>query len=109
MANETIPRGLGKPSISAIETVWKSYIANQQYRVSGRAVKTAFRSFPNNRSEAQVRIKACILNEVFSTNMVDTGTVARHIASLRIDRRLRTHDPTLERLGFHILIIWVME
>lgn len=89
-----LPR-MRTPSSDLIEEYWSKYRADPKYSPDDSAVQLAFKTFPDNLSLAQVRLKVSILNDVYSTGIYGTLAVARHICDMRIDRRLRQHDPKL--------------
>ena len=59
------------------------------------AVELVFQQWPKNAVYEQVLVKTVVLNRLYSTNIYDVWTVAKHICDLRIDDRLRQGDASL--------------
>lgn len=95
MSPRTVPSKLATPSGRLVQKYWDTYRNQPRLRPGSEAVRAVFKAFPHNKSEAHIRLKAAVLNDVYSTNIVDTGHISRHIVGLRIDRRLRRHDHRL--------------
>ena len=51
-----------------------------------------FAQRPTNQMIEDVLIKVCLLNDFYSTNILDTFRVAKHILNLDIDKRLKAGD-----------------
>jgi hypothetical protein len=87
------------PLIPTPEVV-RRYLAKwdglENYKYQEKSLNLLFQQFsPSNRRLDHVLLKVSALNDFYSTNIYDTFTVARHIRSLGMDRRLREGDPTL--------------
>jgi hypothetical protein len=55
---------------------------------SDRTLSLIFRTFPKNNNRYEILAKVSILNQLYSTNIFDPYTVAKHIHSLSIDKDL---------------------
>ena len=51
--------------------------------------------YPTNDSLEGVMVKCAALNDIYSTNIFDVYTMAKHICNLQIDERLKRADLTL--------------
>lgn len=59
------------------------------YVLQEKAIVEIFAQRPTNQMIEDVLIKVCLLNDFYSTNILDTFRVAKHILNLDIDKRLK--------------------
>ena len=72
---------------------WKK---QENYVLQEKALdKLFFETYPNNTDINDILIKASSLNDFYSTNIFNIFAVAKHIHSLKIDKRLRKGDLSL--------------
>ena len=57
--------------------------------------KLFFQTYPFNEEISEILIKSAALNDFYSTNIFSIFPVAKHIHSLKIDKRLKAKDPNL--------------
>ncbi|WP_291936197.1 hypothetical protein [Campylobacter sp.] len=62
------------------------------YVLQEKAIVEIFAQRPTNQMIEDVLIKVCLLNDFYSTNILDTFRVAKHILNLDIDKRLKAGD-----------------
>jgi len=82
-----------KQIISLYQEKWdtlENYVAQES---SLRKLFT--QTYPNNTELDEVLIKVCSLNDFYSTNIFSPFSVAKHIISLDIDKRLPNNDTNL--------------
>ena len=84
------------PSIEQVEFYLKAWDEQENYVLQEHALdKLFFETYPNNMDINDILIKAASLNDFYSTNIFSIFTVAKHILSLDIDRRLQDGDASL--------------
>ena len=67
------------------------WLTLDNYVLQEAAITELFQCYyPTNRDLKAILIKVCVLNEFYSTQILDTTSVARHIHNLNIDHRLST-------------------
>lgn len=90
--NANIPRPC-KQEVKKYLDLWDSL---DNYVLQERSLDKLFiETFPNNTEIEDILIKASALNDFYSTNIFSIFSVAKHILSLDIDKRLKTGDTTL--------------
>lgn len=67
----------------------------EHYTVGAKAVTQIFKLYPTNTVLEEVLIKVLVLNDLYSTNILGTYAVAKHIIGLHIDERLKNGDASL--------------
>ena len=68
----------------------------EHYTVGAKAVTQIFKLYPTNTVLEEVLIKVLVLNDLYSTNILGTYAVAKHIFDLKdIDVRLEKGDVSL--------------
>lgn len=78
-----------------IEDVKADKEAPNHYAAQERAVNRVFKNYPENNDLAEILIKVCVLNDLYSTNILSTFKMAQHIFDLKIDSRLAAKDLTV--------------
>ncbi|MCH5280125.1 MAG: hypothetical protein J1E61_01550 [Lachnospiraceae bacterium] len=90
--NANIPRPCNQ-EVKKYLVLWDSL---DNYVLQERSLDKLFiETFPNNTEIEDILIKASALNDFYSTNIFSIFSVAKHILSLDIDKRLKTGDTTL--------------
>jgi len=85
-----------KPSKDEIEKYLKKWDSLENYVLQESSLRKLFtETYPFNNCMDDVLIKVCALNDFYSTNIFSPFTVAKHIVSLDIDRRLNDDDASL--------------
>ena len=64
----------------------------EHYTVGAKTVTQIFKLYPTNTVLEEVLIKVLVLNDLYSTNILGTYAVAKHILDLHIDERLKNGD-----------------
>ncbi len=84
-----------KPSTKEVKKwllLWKT---NPNYNDQEKAVDKVFNDYKSNVVMEDILIKCCVLNKLYSTNILNIYAVANHIFKLKIDSRLAKYDPIL--------------
>ena len=84
------------PSVKEVEYWLKEWDKLEDYTAQEDAIdKLFFGEFKTNDNLQNILIKCSVLNDFYSTNIFKIYPVAKHILSLKIDKRLKKGDPTL--------------
>lgn len=84
------------PTPELIATYLRKWQRLEKYRLQEASLGLLFRSLcPENRVIQHVLLKVSALNDFYSTHVLDTFIVAKHILGMKIDTRLKKHDGTL--------------
>lgn len=84
------------PSKEQVAFYLKAWDEQENYVLQERALdKLFFHTYPNNTDINDILIKASSLNDFYSTNIFSIFTVAKHILSLGIDKKLQEGDASL--------------
>jgi hypothetical protein len=94
MNKKDLPRGY-IPSVKDAEWFLNYWKELPNYFDQERALDKLFVKFPKNDNIEDILIKCSSLNDFYSTNIFDIHTVAQHILSSNIDKRLNDGDYTL--------------
>lgn len=82
-----------KTSINEVEKYLKLWDSLENYKLQEDALnKLFFDLYPNNDDISGILLKCSTLNDFYSTNIF---SIAKHIKTLNIDKRLRNFDNTL--------------
>ena len=74
----------------------------EHYTVGAKTVTQIFKLYPTNTVLEEVLVKVLVLNDLYSTNILGTYAVAKHIIGLHIDERLKNGDASLVTYIAHI-------
>ncbi len=84
------------PSKNEVKKYLKEWDNMENYVLQERSLnKLFFKTYPNNNDICEILIKSSTLNDFYSTNIFSIFSVAKHIHSLNIDKRLKRKDETL--------------
>lgn len=64
-----------------------------RYSVSDKAIINLFKQFPKNKELEDILLKICVINDMYSTNILGTFRMAEHIKQLDIDNALDNAEP----------------
>jgi hypothetical protein len=68
---------------------------DERYYLADKAIISLFEAFPENKSLEHILLKISVINDLYSTNILGTFNMVRHIQRLDIDSRLKQGDPVL--------------
>ena len=75
---------------------WKTSLTNAKYRAQEAAINLILKQYPNNNRIDEVLVKACCINDFYSTSIFSIYPVAAQILKIKdIDKRLKDGDKTL--------------
>lgn len=75
---------------------WKTSLTNEKYRAQEDAINLVLKQYPNNTRIDEVLVKACCINDFYSTSIFSIYPVAAQILKIKnIDKRLKVCDLTL--------------
>lgn len=66
--------------------------AYQSYRDQDSVLKKIFEKYPKNNNLEDILLKVVVLNDFYSTNIMNVYKVAKHILELKIDDKLQNYD-----------------
>jgi len=69
--------------------------SDERYYHSDKAIISLFDAFPENKYLEHILLKISVINDLYSTNILGTFNMARHIQRLDIDSSLKQGDPLL--------------
>jgi hypothetical protein len=82
-----------KPTQSQVNATLKKWGRLENYVLQERSLTKLFtQTYTENKEIDEVLIKVCSLNDFYSTNIFSPFTVAKHIISLKIDKKLAKED-----------------
>jgi hypothetical protein len=82
------------PTPALVQTATRRFDADPRTALPDQALTALFAQFPFNENVSHVLPKVATLNALYSTNIYDVTTVARHIVGARIDGPLTSGEPT---------------
>jgi len=83
---------LPAPTADAIRAAVARYVADPRNALADRTLTFLFRTYPQNTDKTRVLLKVATLNALYSTQIYDVITVAKHIVASSIDTRLGSGD-----------------
>lgn len=84
-----------EPSLATVKEACQQFTSDPSTATADAAVRLAFQHFPRNDALPEVLVKVVTLNRLYSTNIYDVYTVAKHICDCNIDEGLTAGDPAL--------------
>lgn len=69
--------------------------SDERYYLADKAIISLFAAFPENKFLEHILLKISVINDLYSTNILGTFKMARHIQQLNIDESLKQGDPLL--------------
>ncbi len=85
-----------QPAPESVEVYLEKWKTLEKYVFQEASLSLLFQQFcPNNEDIVHVLLKVSALNDFYSTNILDTHSVAKHIAVLNVDKRIAAGDPLL--------------
>lgn len=87
---------ISKPSIEQITFYLKQWESLEKYQGHEKSLHRLFHQYClKNVDLEDIHLKVSVLNDLYSTNIFDTLSVAKHIQALKIDDRLKLRDLSL--------------
>jgi hypothetical protein len=84
------------PNPEAVNSFLQEWHTLENYKLQEQSLSLLFHKFcPGNTTLEYVLLKVTALNQFYSTYILDTYSMARHIQQMNIDERLENHDMLL--------------
>jgi hypothetical protein len=84
-----------KPTNELVEEYIDKFNKDERYFPADQAIINLFESFPENKKLEDILLKISVINDLYSTNILGTFIMAKHIQKLQIDQGLKVGDPHL--------------
>lgn len=81
------------PTNQLIELYIEKFNHDDRYYPADQAITKLFKAFPANVHFEDILLKISVLNDLYSTNILGTYAMAKHIQKLNIDASLVDGDP----------------
>lgn len=81
---------LPEPTLDSVTTAVADYDRDPRNALADRTLTQLFKRHTTNKCEADVLEKVAVLNALYSTQIYDVITVARHIVALNVDDQLQS-------------------
>lgn len=86
---------LQTPTNKLLDEFIDKFNNDERYYLADKAIISLFESFPENKYLEHILLKISVINDLYSTNILGTFNMAKHIQKLDIDDRLKQGDPFL--------------
>jgi len=86
---------LQTPTNKLVKTYIDTFNNDERYYLADKAIISLFEAFPKNKKLEHILLKISVINDLYSTKILGTFNMARHIQQLDIDSRLKQGDPLL--------------
>ena len=84
---------LETPTDNLISTYVQKFNQDDRYYPADQAITKLFQAFPANVHLEDILLKISVLNDLYSTNILGTFAMAKHIQKLKVDYALNNGDP----------------
>lgn len=79
-------------NVQTIRQYINRFMENERYSQADRAITSLVQTYPSNIDFTSVLLKVTVINKLYSTNIMSTFDVARHIVSLNIEANILDGD-----------------
>jgi hypothetical protein len=86
---------LQTPTNKLLDKYIDKFNNDERYYLADKAIVSLFDAFPENKCLEHILLKISVINDLYSTNILGTFNMAKHIKQLDIDGRLKQGDPLL--------------
>jgi hypothetical protein len=86
---------LQAPTNELLDKYIDQFNNDERYYPADQAIIKLFAAFPDNKKLEDILIKISVINDLYSTNILGTFIMAKHIRKLNIDENLRGGDPDI--------------
>src|SRR5690349_11986951 len=83
------------PNEQLVQKYLDQFNKDDRYFRADQAIVNLFKAFPDNVKLEDVLLKISVINDLYSTNILGTYKMAKHIVLLQIGKRLRAGDAAL--------------
>lgn len=84
---------LEKPTNELLDKYISIFQNDKRYSSGEKAITKLFSAFPNNKKLEDILLKISVINDLYSTNILDKFKLAEHIQNLNIDNELEIGNP----------------
>jgi len=86
---------LQTPTNDLLDKYIEKFNNDERYYPADQAIINLFDAFPENKRIEDILLKLSVINDLYSTNILGTFKMAKHILQLDIDEGLRQGDPDI--------------
>tara|TARA_B100000508_G_C11441566_1_gene269043 strand:+ start:596 stop:1219 length:624 start_codon:yes stop_codon:yes gene_type:complete len=86
---------LETPTNDLLEKYINQFNNDERYYRADQAIIKLFKAFPYNKKLEDILLKISVINDLYSTNILGTFKMAKHIQKLDIDEGLREGNPDI--------------
>ena len=86
---------LQTPTNDLLDKYIDKFNNDERYYPADQAIINLFDAFPENKRIEDILLKLSVINDLYSTNILGTFKMAKHILQLDIDEGLRQGDPDI--------------
>ena len=82
-----------RPSNGSIRPYIEEFTNSSRYYLADSAIVNLVHHFPENKKLEDILLKISVINDLYSTQIYSTFSMARHIRGIDIDAKLQQGDP----------------
>ncbi|WP_051935868.1 hypothetical protein [Salegentibacter sp. Hel_I_6] len=86
---------LQTPTNDLVDKYIDQFNNDERYYPADQAIINLFDAFPDNKKLEDILLKLSVINDLYSTNILGTFKMAKHIQQCDIDKGLKTGDPDI--------------
>ncbi|WP_215224091.1 hypothetical protein [Echinicola shivajiensis] len=86
---------LQTPTNDLLDKYIDQFNNDERYYPADQAIINLFKAFPNNKKLEDILLKLSVINDLYSTNILGTFKMAKHIQQQDIDQGLQSGDPDI--------------
>jgi hypothetical protein len=83
------------PTNNLLDEYIDKFKRDERYYIADQAIINLFEAFPENKCLEHILLKISVINDLYSTNILSTFNMAKHIQQLDIDGDLKKGEPHL--------------
>lgn len=84
---------LDEPTNELLDSYIEKFNKDERYKPADGAILKLFKAFPENDNIEDILLKISVINDMYSTNILGTFRMARHILEQDVDNGLKNGDP----------------
>lgn len=84
---------LDEPTNELLDSYIEKFNKDERYKPADDAILKLFKAFPENDNIEDILLKISVINDMYSTNILGTFRMARHILEQDVDNGLKNGDP----------------
>lgn len=86
---------LQPPTNQLLNQYLEKFNNDERYFPADEAILNLFEAFPNNKKLEDILLKISVINDLYSTNILGTFKMAKHIQRLNVDDEIRVGNPEI--------------